>query len=403
MKFRNNSFIFFLCVVTLSSAQQNTWTKKADFTGTERTSAVGFAIDTNGYIGTGYDTADFKRNFYSWNQNNNLWRKISGIGGASGSGLSRDMAVCFVVNSKAYVGTGQGLAWYMNDFWMYDPVANAWTQVADFMGSARRGAVGFSIGSKGYAGLGLDQNGLRNDFFEYDPAANLWTAKANFPNTPRQLAVGFSIGAKGYVGTGDDGILKNDFWEFDPAANTWIPKANFSGTPRRSACAFVIDSIAFVGTGYDNTLNYKNDFWKYSPATDSWTQIANFGGTPRANAVAFSVGSFGYVGTGYDGFMRGDFWEYSPVLAVEELEPQISVSVFPNPFAESATLRITNGNRIANYEFKLYDINGKKISPEIIRTSDSFVIRRGGIAAGIYFYEITFRNKILHSGKLITR
>ncbi len=395
--------LFFFFIFTIAGFSQNSWTRKADFTGTPRSSAIGLAIDTNGYIGVGYDTADYKRNFYTWNQNKNLWRKISGMGGASGSGLSRDMAISFVVNSKAYVGLGTGIAYFMNDLWEYDPAGDWWTQKSDFSGSARRGAIGFSIGNRGYVGLGLVATGLRNDFFEYDPLANSWTQKANFPGTPRKLAVGFSIGTKGYVGIGDDGILKNDFWEYDPSANAWTQKSNFAGTPRSGVCAFVINSLAYVGTGYDNTLNYKNDFWKYSPATDSWTQVANFGGTPRSNAVAFSIGTFGYVGTGYDGFMKNDLWEYATVDAVNEPKEKISVNVFPNPFSESVTLRITNlaELRIENLQMKIFNMNGKEVNPSVIRNSNSFVIHRSNLVAGTYFYEITSGKKILHSGKLI--
>ena len=47
----------------------------------------------------------------------------------------------------------------LKDFWEYDPATNAWTQKADFGGTARYGAVGFSIGSKGYIGTGSDLNG----------------------------------------------------------------------------------------------------------------------------------------------------------------------------------------------------------------------------------------------------
>ena len=45
---------------------------------------------------------------------------------------------------------------YAKDFWEYDPIANTWTQKADFGGTARAVAVGFSIGSKGYIGTGFD-------------------------------------------------------------------------------------------------------------------------------------------------------------------------------------------------------------------------------------------------------
>ena len=47
---------------------------------------------------------------------------------------------------------------------------------------------------------------IKKDFWEYDPAANAWTQKADFGGTARYCAVGFSIGSKGYIGTGWDGI-----------------------------------------------------------------------------------------------------------------------------------------------------------------------------------------------------
>ena len=91
----------------------NTWTQKADFGGVNRTGAVGFSIDSKGYIGTG----------------------------DSGSGPLKD------------------------DFWEFDPVLNVWAQKANFGGGPREDAVGFSIGSKGYIGTGhAGSNVLKNDF-----------------------------------------------------------------------------------------------------------------------------------------------------------------------------------------------------------------------------------------------
>ncbi|RYU94239.1 hypothetical protein EWM59_18245, partial [Emticicia agri] len=92
------------------------------------------------------------------------------------------------------------------------PSAEAWTQKANFGGSARSNAIGFSIGSKGYIGMA----NANNDFWEYDQGANAWTQKANFGGTGRYDAVGFSIGSKGYFGTGNDGSSNflNDFWEY---------------------------------------------------------------------------------------------------------------------------------------------------------------------------------------------
>jgi hypothetical protein len=155
------------------------------------------------------------------------------------------------------------------DFWEYDPVANIWTQKANFAGTGRRGAVGFSIGSKGYIGTGNDESGHIKDFWEYDPTANIWTQKADFGGGVRETAVGFSIGRRGYIGTGYDNSYSKtkDFWEYDPVANTWTRKADFGGTARDSAVGFSIGSRGYIGMGegYDGSYSMKSDFWEYNP------------------------------------------------------------------------------------------------------------------------------------------
>ena len=80
---------------------------------------------------------------------------------------------------------------------------NAWTQKADFGGTALAQATAFSIGNKGYIGTGynVDDRSYKKDFWEYDPATNQWTQKADFGGTARYLATGFGIGSKGYIGT----------------------------------------------------------------------------------------------------------------------------------------------------------------------------------------------------------
>src|SRR4051812_31154089 len=137
---------------------------------------------------------------------------------ANFAGASRSSAVGFSICNKAYVGTGISDVYYA-DFWEYNPRTNTWTQKADFGGGRRYDAVGFSIGDKGYVGTGVDAKGnLKKDFWEYNPGSNTWERKANFGGTPRYDAVGFSIGGKGYLGTGRDlNPLADtrDFWEYD--------------------------------------------------------------------------------------------------------------------------------------------------------------------------------------------
>ena len=284
----------------------DSWTQKADFGGTGKSSAVGFSIGNKGYIGTGssYDGSiyTYYKDFWEYDPATNTWTQKADFGG-----VARDSAVGFSIGSKGYIGTGADES-LQNDFWEYDPSTNAWTKKADFGGPARWGAVGFSIGSKGYIGTGADDFGgstRYKDFWEYDPSANTWTQRADFGGIARYYAIGFSIGNKGYIGTG--GTDKNDFWEYDPTSNVWTRKADLTEVGRLKAVGFSIGSKGYIATGDPTTI--EKEVWEYSPDNNTWTRKTDFGGAGRRYAVGFSIGNKGYVGTGYN---WKDFWEYDP-------------------------------------------------------------------------------------------
>jgi N-acetylneuraminic acid mutarotase len=155
--------------------------------------------------------------------------------------MARTGAVGFSIGNKGYIGTGctelnSSVTTYVKDFWEYDPVADTWTQKADFGGGFTNAAAGFSIGNKGYVGTGshitytdgnVVQTGIK-EFWQYDPATDTWTQKADFGGSERELAKGFSIGNKGYIGWGQNtgySSLK-EFWEYNPATDTWTRKAD---------------------------------------------------------------------------------------------------------------------------------------------------------------------------------
>jgi len=277
------------------------WTQKADFGGIIRRDAVGFSIGDKGYIGAGV-SEDFGKDFWEFDPTLDAWTQK-----ADYMGTSHQSPIGFSIGNRGYVGMGNS---YQKDFWEFDPLSNLWTQKADFGGAGRIWAVGFSIGAKGYAGTGYTGSSYLKDFWEFDPVLNTWAQKAAFGGTARYGAVGFSIGAKGYIGTGWNGSYQKDFWEFDPVLNTWTQKADFSGTARSGTAGFSIVAKGYVGTGYDGTN--KKDFWEFDPILNTWTPKPDFSGTARRSAVGFSIGANGYIGTGSDGSDRKDFWEYAP-------------------------------------------------------------------------------------------
>lgn len=386
------------CLTTTSA--QGVWTQKADFPSTPRSAAVGFSIGTGGYIGTGYDSTSFKRNFRVYVQASNTWLDAESLGGSTGNGLSRNLATAFVIGTKAYVGTGQGGNPFLNDIWEYDAGSDSWTQKANFAGTPRRGAVSFSINGKGYLGTGQDATGMKNDFWEYNPAANTWTQKTSFAGTGRRGAVGFSIGNKGYIGTGDDGTNKKDFWEYNAASNTWLQLTPFAGSARTGAVAFVVNGKGYVGTGYDVSFENKSDFWEFNPATNSWAQVAGFPGSARANAVAFSIGNKGYLGTGYDGTVRGDLWEFSAPVGIEEQHNILhSISIYPNPVQSVANIDIQpaapSGTMLV-----LYDLDGRMVRKMAVK-GENIKLERDDLSNGVYLYSIFTASGVLANGKLV--
>jgi hypothetical protein len=202
----------------------NSWSKKSSVPNTYGIAyAVGFSIGTKGYIGTGVlldgISSSYSQDFWEWDQATNVWTKKANF-----PGNERSSAVGFSIGNKGYIGTGSGQGTSYKDFWEWDQATNVWTQKADFAGNSRSSAVGFSIGYKGYIGTGINYDisfNSKKDFWEWDQTTNVWTQKSNIAGNARESAVGFSIGSNGYIGTGvgssnNTGYVLQDFWEYDP-------------------------------------------------------------------------------------------------------------------------------------------------------------------------------------------
>jgi N-acetylneuraminic acid mutarotase len=294
-----------------TDALGNLWTQKSNFAGVARKRAVGFSIGNKAYIGTGDGGAAPLKDFWEYDPSTNTWTQKANF-----PGTGRFDAVGFSILNKGYIGTGESSGSPTSDFWEYDPSTNTWTQKANFPGTRTR-ATGFSIGNKGYMGTG----GLTKDLYEYDPTTNTWTQKANMPTGNRYGCISFSIGNKGYVGGGYvNGGLSNDFWEFNPANNSWTQKANIlTGYYSSFMSGFSIGTKGYVGLGLTPPGMYlpTDVFAEYDPLTNIWTARASLTGGARWGAVGFSIDGKGYLCTGQNSVstLFKDVWEYSPTIS----------------------------------------------------------------------------------------
>src|SRR5215218_9610916 len=68
-------------------------------------------------------------------------------------GISRAHYFQWVMNGKAYMGTGSYVAGqnltFTKDVWEFDVALNTWTQKADFGGNIRTGTLNFTVAGNG--------------------------------------------------------------------------------------------------------------------------------------------------------------------------------------------------------------------------------------------------------------
>ncbi|MEY3100495.1 MAG: hypothetical protein RIS63_1397, partial [Bacteroidota bacterium] len=265
MNLKTALLLFQLFVISWFQAQ-DFWLQKDSVSGPPKAAASSFVMGSRAYIIAGTDDFEYKRKMYSYRADQDDWDDEVSLGGDGGEGLERVGATSFSLSNngqtKGYVcmGQTQTIA-FMNDLWEYDRSTEAWTQKANFTGAPRREAVSFVIENKAYVGTGNSAAGLKKDFFVYDPISNSWEQVSDFDGTARHAAVGFSMGNYGFVGTGDDGTLRQDFWMYDPQTDQWIQKANFPGSARAGACGWAAFPVCYLGTGEDADHVFHTDLW----------------------------------------------------------------------------------------------------------------------------------------------
>jgi len=82
-------------------------------------------------------------------------------------------------------------------------------------------------------------------------------------------------------------------------------------------------------------------------------------------------------------------------------EMLVESKCYPNPFTEHTTIQVSGNNKYQVSGIKIYDVFGREVNPSASRTLNGFVIQRGGLLQGNYFYRIFSDNKPITSGCFI--
>ena len=214
----------------------DTWVQKNDFAGGKRTAAGSFVIANRAYVGGGNDTIDIpgfslipKNDFWQYDPVADNWVSKAVLPYPS-SYLIAPFA--FSINYKGYFACGDRARLVagvyhdtdVNTMYEYDTLANAWTKKADFPGLSRSGGVSFVLNNKAYCGTGIKDSAIiisYNDFYAYEQVTDRWASVFMPPFGTRTYALAASVSTnKAYVGTGwqapSVGTYFKDWWEFRP-------------------------------------------------------------------------------------------------------------------------------------------------------------------------------------------
>jgi hypothetical protein len=89
-----------------------------------------------------------------------------------------------------------------------------------------------------------------------------------------------------------------------------------------------------------------------------------------------------------------------PALGLEETQ-QVFADFAPNPFSDQTQITIRTSSGKVNCVFELYDATGRLVKTTLIN-SPKFILEKGELAGGVYFYSITDReSKSASNGKLL--
>ena len=309
------------------------------------------------------------------------------------------------VNDKIYVmGGGQpAYSQRRNYNFIYDPVTNSWTEGAPLIDPRLYHSAAVS-NNKIYLLGGQNGDGTTEWFFdEYDTEQNIWTRKAQLLNKDAWYSGAVGIGDYIYrIGGGRWNVPTDHFEQFNTQTNQWAVLGKSPMAVHAPAAVNYRDHIIIMG-GYNS--GKKTDFINiYYPSTQEWA--LEFDGLPEPMAYHKAAVSGNYVYVYMkDTLGIGRLWrkEFTTVSVEEQNINNNHVSVYPNPFSNSTSIKYYL-DKPEQVTLKVFDAYGNELKTLVkdLRTPGRHeaVFNAKGFPSGMYYYKLRTENNVV-SGKLL--
>lgn len=207
-------------------------------------------------------------------------------------------------NGKFYLfgGSTQPFTGAVTNAAVYDPGANAWTDLAP-MTMARGGATAQVLNGKIYVIGGMGGDGASLASVEiYDPVANTWAAgiaMSKARDNPGSAVLGGKLYAFGgrtrFASGGEEAATPTSVEMFDPATNAWAPRASMP-TGRRTPIVGLLEGKAQVVGGENAGAAFAVNE-EYDPVANTWRLLSPMP-TARHGAAGGTIGTTLYVAGG---------------------------------------------------------------------------------------------------------
>ena len=265
-------------------AATDTWSAIPDYPAGVREGMDGFTIGERIFFAFGSPFIQFTRTVYEYLPATGTWTQhpdVPGIGFAYSHG--------FVVGDTYYIGPENGT----NNVYAFNGTTNTWSTVASFPGGDRRAQCAFAANGKGYLGMGAGVfSGVFGDWWEYDPVADAWTAVADiFPVADQASAT--AVGNVGYVyNTGGSGLGGRQLFRYDAVADLWVDDAQLPTDRIANGSCFSIGGHGYLVFGQKSLTGgnvSSNELWRFTPGTTGIAEEQAWQGVQVGSDLAGTV------------------------------------------------------------------------------------------------------------------
>jgi hypothetical protein len=234
---------------------------------------------------------------------------------ADGMDRGRHHPITFANETHAFLlGGWSYTAVAANDFYMYDPMDDIWTEqdvsnltVGTNYPPARSFAYGVVLNEinhpKAYLGFGMDENGIPlNDWWEFDMMTLIFRPLASCPgvgrNHPSMVPVYLNGQWSIHVGLGDsfddagEFINLGDYWRYDINTDTWEALPDFPESKRHHPYYFGLNGVSYVGLGHSGADPFiERDFYSYHTTTNTWRREPDFASYVESPPAVLAAGA----------------------------------------------------------------------------------------------------------------